>query len=523
MGNEYRVFGDLMVEGDDGREHHPVGRQAGVLAVLLAARPDSVTTGRLIEEVWGDDLPKDPESALHNAVSRLRSVVGSDLVTTATGYAIYPDRVDSESFDRALDTARASQRLEDFESALRLWAGDPFRTFENHPTVALAIERLRQRHRRASQDWYSLLVDHGRVDEAAEKLKLAVQTEPFDEGLLGLYMRALAASGRKPEALRAFRDYEASLAEETGLEPSVAIRELELSILVDEVDPPEWESRPTITMDLSVSYVDRGAGERVAVGKVGSGPQLFIHPGWLSALDLISAGLDMRTPFWAALARTHELVIFDRFGTGLSKGEPLTTSFRSSVEELKTLLRATTETPVPVWAASGAGPIGIQVAVEAPELISHLILFATYASGPETFSKAAAGSIISLVRASWGVGSDVLAQMLFPGGSAEQRDAWARFQKKVTSSELAAQLLDQLYAADVSAVLDQVTVPCLVIHYQGDKGIPVTGGEQLARGIPDARFVILDGISHYPLPGQEERVVEIVDRFLEGDSEPGAR
>jgi hypothetical protein len=45
-------------------------------------------------------------------------------------------------------------------------------------------------------------------------------------------MRSLNASGRKPEALHAFRDYESRLAEETGLEPSVAIRELELSILV---------------------------------------------------------------------------------------------------------------------------------------------------------------------------------------------------------------------------------------------------------------------------------------------------
>jgi DNA-binding SARP family transcriptional activator/pimeloyl-ACP methyl ester carboxylesterase len=517
MGKHFRVFGDLVVTDEDGNEHHPAGRQAQILAVLLAFHPDSVTSGRLIDEVWGESPPKDPDSALHNAVSRLRHMVGADLVTTPTGYALTPTMLDFERFDQAVEAARRSSRLEDYESAIRLWTGDPFRGYEDHPTVTLEIERLKQSHRRASQNWHALLLEHGRADEAAEKLKLAVTAHPLDEGPLGLYMRALNASGRKPEALHAFRDYESRLAEETGLEPSVAIRELELSILVGELDLPERESRPTITMDISVSYVERGDGTNVAVGRTGTGSQLFIHPGWLSALDLVSAGLDMRTPFWAALSRTHELVIFDRFGTGLSKGSPDDTSFGASVEELKTLLRKTTDVPVPVWAASAAGPIGVQVAVEAPELISHLILYGTYASGPEIFSRAVAESISSLVRASWGVGSDVLAQMLFPGGSAEQRDAWARFQKKTASPELAAQLLDQIYAADVSRMLDRVTVPCLVIHYRGDKGIPATGGEQLARGIPNAQFVMLDGISHYPLPGDEDRVVEIVDRFLEGD------
>ena len=518
MGKHFRVFGDLVVTDEAGNEHHPTGRQAQILAVLLAVHPDSVTSGRLIDEAWGESPPKEPEAALHNVVSRLRHMVGADLVTTPAGYALNPTSIDFELFDRAVATAQRSSRLEDYESAMGLWTGDPFRGYEDQPTVALEVERLTQSHRRASQKWHTLLLEHGRADEAAEKLKLAVTAHPLDEGTLGLYMRALHGSGRKPEALRAFRDFESRLAEETGLEPSVAIRELELSILVGELDIPERESRPAITMDISVSYVERGDGTSVAVGRSGTGPQLFVHPGWLSALDLISAGLDMRTPLWAALSRTHELVIFDRFGTGLSKGTPQDTSFEASVEELKALLRTTTDGPVPVWAASAAGPIGVQAAVEAPELISHLILYGTYASGPALFSRSVAESIGSLVKASWGVGSDVLAQMLFPGGSAEQRDSWARFQKKTATPELALQLLDQIYAADVSGMLDRVTVPSLVIHYRGDKGIPTRGGEQLARGIPNAQFVMLDGISHYPLPGDEDRVVEIIDRFLEGDS-----
>ena len=40
-------------------------------------------------------------------------------------------------------------------------------------------------------------------------------------------MRALAATGQAPEALRAGREYRHRLAEETGLDPSPALDELE--------------------------------------------------------------------------------------------------------------------------------------------------------------------------------------------------------------------------------------------------------------------------------------------------------
>lgn len=514
MGNRYRVLGDVAVVDGDGASRHVSGRQGEILAVLLAAHPDTVTAGRLIDEIWGESPPKDPEGSLHSAISRLRNKLGSDVITTPVGYAIDPGSVDSFEFDRALTTARETNRLEDFDAAMRLWTGDPYHGYEDHPTVLLEIERLKQSHRRASQEWHQLLIEEGRADEAVETLKLTVTGDPFDEAALSLYMRALTASGRKQEALAAFRNYQHRLAEETGLEPSLAIRELEVAILVDELSFPEPKSRPPVKMNLSVSYVERAPGERVAVGRVGRGPELFVHPGWLSALDQISAGLDMRSPLWASLSRSHQLIIFDRYGTGLSKGEPKDVSFQSSVDELKAVLETTTEGPVPVWAASAAGPICIAAAVEEPALISHLILYGTYASGPATFSSAASASITSLVRSSWGVGSDVLAHMLFPGGSVEQRHAWARFQKKGATPEMAAQLITQLYEADVSDKLSQLSIPCLVIHYRGDKGVPIQGGEHLAREIRGAEFVPLEGISHYPVPGEEGRVAEIVNQFL---------
>lgn len=514
MGIEYRVFGDLVVVDEGGHRHHVTRRQGRVLATLLAARPDSVTTGRLIDEVWGDDVPKDPEATLHNVVSRLRTLVGSDLATTPNGYSLTAGSLDADRYEEAIAHARDMDSLDGYETAEELWAGDPYRGFEDLPSVRLEAERLGQIRKRARLDRLEKMVNNGEPARAADELATIVEGDLFDEEALTLQMRALYLAGKKPAALQAFRRYEHHLAEETGLEPSAAIRELELAILVDHLDAPAPVSRPVTKFELAISYLELDDGARVAVGTAGSGPPMLIHPGWMSKLDMVASGFDMRSPLWAAMSRTHRLTLFDRAGTGLSRPGPGRDGFEDSVAELISVLQATMDEPVPVWAASGGGPIAIRAAVERPDLISHLILYATYGSGPKTFPAQVAESMQALVRASWGMGSEVLAYLLFPSGSSEIRDEWARAQRNMADRETAVELLRQLYEADVTEDLGRVEAPSLVVHYRDDKAIPIWGGEQLARGIPGARYLPLDGTSHYPLPGEEDKVVGLVDDFL---------
>jgi hypothetical protein len=63
-----------------------------------------VTVGALAEALCGDDQPADPEGALHTHLSRLRAIVGNDLVTKPPGYSlnVSEDRLDTGRFERIL-------------------------------------------------------------------------------------------------------------------------------------------------------------------------------------------------------------------------------------------------------------------------------------------------------------------------------------------------------------------------------------------------------------------------------------
>lgn len=510
----YRVLGPLQVETDLPVSLGPkVGR---LLAVLLAARGQTVTVGALAEALWGDEQPADPEGALQTHLSRLRAIVGKDLLTQPPGYAmkVSGDRLDATRFEQELEksssmgTAEAIRHLTKAESE---WHGAPYVGFEDVEVAAVEAVRLEQLRRGAVEHRLTLMIESGQAQAALPEVEGLVSAEPLSESPVGLLMRALASTGRKPEALRAFDAFERRLAEETGLEPSAALRELEVAILMDQLDPaPAPPAAPISPLPISISYTERAPGEQVAIGRMGSGVPLLVHPGWLAKLDILAAGKDGRSPFIHRLAKDFEIVTFDRFGTGMSPGEVPDVTFDDAVDELVAVTRSIGGGPVPLLASSAAGPIAIAAAVRAPDLFGCLILMGTYASGPALFPQRVSESFEALVRASWGLGSRVLASLIFPDADAQTIDGLARFQRDSASPELAASLLRQMYEADVTEILTNVNVPTQIIHYRQDKAIPFAGGEALARGIPGSKMVALDGIKHFPDPPDYDQVVSVI-------------
>jgi DNA-binding SARP family transcriptional activator len=97
---EFRVLGPLeVVEGE--RQLSLGGtRQRSVLAILLLSLGETVSSARLIDELWGERPPADAQTALQQHVSRLRRALEPHdvLVTRAPGYAL---DVEGEQLDLA--------------------------------------------------------------------------------------------------------------------------------------------------------------------------------------------------------------------------------------------------------------------------------------------------------------------------------------------------------------------------------------------------------------------------------------
>jgi len=64
------------------------------------------------------------------------------------------------------------------------------------------------------------------------------------------------------------------------------------------------------------------------------------------------------------------------------------------------------------------------------------------------------------------------------------------------------------------ALLPSIEAPTLVLHRRGDLACPFASGQRLARAIPGARFMPLEGDAHFQWIGDSDAIVSAVLDFL---------
>ena len=107
----FGVLGPLEVTGPDGAAVPLAGdRQRALVALLLAHAGRVVGAEQLADAVFADRPPANPAAALHSQVSRLRRLLGPQLVSGPSGYALRVEagRFDAARFERLLAGARAA-------------------------------------------------------------------------------------------------------------------------------------------------------------------------------------------------------------------------------------------------------------------------------------------------------------------------------------------------------------------------------------------------------------------------------
>jgi DNA-binding SARP family transcriptional activator len=234
---EFRILGPLEALGEDGPL--PLGgpKQRALLALLLVHANETVSSDRIIEELWGERPPRTAPSSLQNFVAQLRRLLGPDvLVTRSPGYVLRVDGedVDAARFESLLSQARrapAEERLEKLRQALALWGGDPLADVAFEPFAQSEVRRLEDLRLRATEDRIDAEFELGQHAEVIGELEALVAANPLRERLRGQLMLALYRSGRQAEALQAYQAARIELVEGLGIDPGPALQQLHASIL----------------------------------------------------------------------------------------------------------------------------------------------------------------------------------------------------------------------------------------------------------------------------------------------------
>jgi 3-oxoadipate enol-lactonase len=254
------------------------------------------------------------------------------------------------------------------------------------------------------------------------------------------------------------------------------------------------------TSSVRIAWERRGAGD----------PLLLIHGlgyarwGWEPVAD--------------ALARKHEVLLFDNRGIGESDAPPGPYTVSMLAQDAVSVLDAAGVERAHVLGTSLGGMVALQLALDRPDRIDRLVLASTTAGGPA--SAPMPEQTVRLMQEAPSLPSDVALRRFVEnafGPTPDEQKVERILEHRLATAQPPAAWAAQAAAGaafDVWERVPEIRVPTLVLTGDRDAVVDARNSESLAARIPGARLEVFPGLGHLFFWEDPQRFVVAVTEFL---------
>ena len=255
---QVRLLGPVDVMAPGGPRQVRGQRRKTVLATLALHGGEIVSTGQLVEVVWGDTVSSAAVNTLQSHMSHLRTVLGSKnaILARPPGYLLDlgGEGTDVQLAQRLLregtQSADPADGTRHLQSALALWRGRPLADVPGLAWLEDQAERLDLLWLQVKRALAKARLAAGEHAHLVPDLEQLVADHPLDEQIHAQLMLALYRNGRQADALGVYRRLRRTLNEELGIDPSQMLRDLETGIL--QQDPALEAPAPAVPVPLAL-------------------------------------------------------------------------------------------------------------------------------------------------------------------------------------------------------------------------------------------------------------------------------
>jgi DNA-binding SARP family transcriptional activator/tetratricopeptide (TPR) repeat protein len=240
----FSLLGPLVVADGEGNRAALTGPRLRVMLVALLLHANiPVPADELAELVWDGSPSAGAAATLRSYAARLRRALGVDparIVAQHPGYLIRAARqeLDVLQFEALCADARAALRAGQWKDAsaaaaraLGLWRAAPLLDIPSETLRGKFVPRLERLRLQALEDGFDAGLRLGRYQELAPQLLDMTTRHPLQERFHAQLMLALAAAGRRAQALDAYQRARRALIDELGIEPGPELRTVHQRIL----------------------------------------------------------------------------------------------------------------------------------------------------------------------------------------------------------------------------------------------------------------------------------------------------
>ena len=275
-------------------------------------------------------------------------------------------------------------------------------------------------------------------------------------------------------------------------------------------------------MSVPETHYARSGDVNIAYQVIGSGPRdLVFIMGWVSHLEYFWAEPSFAR-FLLRLASFSRLILIDKRGTGLSDRVTELPTLEQRMDDVRAVMEQVGSNYAALIGVSEGGPMCALFAATYPEKTRALVMIGTYAKrlwdpeypwGPTHEAREA---FYARIRDEWGgpIGLEERAPTV--AADPAFRAWWATYLRMGASPGAALALTRMNAEIDIRDILPSIRVPTLVLHRRHDHLLNVEEGRYVASRIPGARFVELPGQDHLPFVGDQDAIVDEIERFVTG-------
>lgn len=226
--------------------------------------------------------------------------------------------------------------------------------------------------------------------------------------------------------------------------------------------------RDALAKSEQIRFCTAADGTRLAWAELGAGKPVIKAPNWVTHLEF-----DWRHPGLAhqiaSIASKYRFVRFDQRGNGLSDWDAPNLTFDDFVADLACIFDAAKIDRAPIIGISQGCAIGVAFAVKYPDRVSALVFAGGFPVGRALRSsqkdRERAAAMQAMMSSGWDDDypslRDLLAEIVVPGASAEDRRQYAEDMREIISPENVARFREVIDNVDVTALLPQVKAPTL--------------------------------------------------------------
>ncbi|MER7312120.1 MULTISPECIES: AfsR/SARP family transcriptional regulator, partial [Streptomyces] len=246
---DFKALGPIQVVNDRLAYTPSAPKVKQVLALLVMRANQIVSLESILDELWGEALPRTAVTTAQTYIYQLRKdfieKMGVDpkerlIVTAPPGYLLHTPEasLDTHHFVRLADQVQACHAAHDAdgtirwaEEALALWRGIPLADVPCGRTLRDYVSNLGERRVCIHKLRIQAAMDLGRYGELITDLRSLVMEHPYDEWFHAQLMLALGKAGRRGEALHVYHKVRRLLREELGLDPSQDLQRVQEEVL----------------------------------------------------------------------------------------------------------------------------------------------------------------------------------------------------------------------------------------------------------------------------------------------------